>query len=217
MWFESKGDFRGNECKWHFFSTLAMTLDVEYLRGSIAAMHSILHHSSCLESLVQSTFPLLKFMVYYFNPNRVKNQISTSVKQALEQPLNYARNYLANLLVSCVQRVIYLDSNLIMVDDISKLWWTSLGSRTIEAPKYCHTNFTKYFSVRFWSDRRFFATFLRRKPCYFNTGVVVIDLVKWRKAGYTKRIERWMEIQKRDQIYELGSCWSKWQTHRSHK
>lgn len=32
-----------------------------------------------------------------------------------------------------------------------------------------------------------------------------MDLVKWRKEGYTKRIERWMEIQKSDRIYELGS------------
>ncbi|KAF7804895.1 putative galacturonosyltransferase-like 7 [Senna tora] len=198
---------------------VAITLDIEYLRGSVAAVHSILQHSSCpesiffhflvsetnLESLVQSTFPNLKFKVYYFDPKRVKNLISTSVRQALQQPLNYARNYLADLLVSCVERVIYLDSDLVVVDDISKLWSTSLGSRTIGAPEYCHANFTKYFTAAFWSNRRFSATFARRKSCYFNTGVMVMDLVKWRIGGYTKRIERWMEIQKSDRIYELGS------------
>jgi hypothetical protein len=34
---------------------------------------------------------------------------------------------------------------------------------------------------------------------------MVMDLVKWRRFGYTKRIERWMEIQKTNRIYELGS------------
>lgn len=198
---------------------VAITLDLEYLRGSIAAVHSILQHSLCpeniffhflvsetnLESLVKSTFPQLKFKVYYFDPNIVRNLISTSVRQALEQPLNYARNYLADLLEGCVRRVIYLDSDLVVVDDISKLWITSLGSRTIGAPEYCHANFTKYFTAGFWSDKRLSSTFTRRKPCYFNTGVMVIDLDKWRKARYTKRIERWMEIQKSDRIYELGS------------
>ncbi|XP_068658555.1 probable galacturonosyltransferase-like 7 [Aristolochia californica] len=198
---------------------IAITLDVEYLRGSIAAVHSVLLHSLCpesvffhflvsetgLESLVRSTFPHLKFKVYYFNPEIVKNLISTSVRQALEQPLNYARNYLADILEPCVRRVIYLDSDLVLVDDVLKLWRTSLGSRTVGAPEYCHANFSKYFTSRFWSDDRFSGTFSGRRPCYFNTGVMVMDLVKWRRSGYTKKIERWMEIQKKERIYELGS------------
>ncbi|KAK1558355.1 hypothetical protein Q3G72_001411 [Acer saccharum] len=198
---------------------VAITLDVEYLRGSIAAVHSILQHSMCpeniffhflvsetdMETLVRSTFPRLKFKVYYFDPNIVRSRISTSVRQALEQPLNYARNYLADLLEPCVRRVIYLDSDLVVVDDIAKLWTTSLGSRTIGAPEYCHANFLKYFTAAFWNDKRFSGTFNGRKPCYFNTGVMVIDLKKWRRVGYTKRIERWMEIQKSHRIYELGS------------
>ncbi|KAF5726350.1 galacturonosyltransferase-like 7 [Tripterygium wilfordii] len=198
---------------------VAITLDVEYLRGSIAAVHSILQHSLCpesiffhflvsetnLETIVRSTFPQLKFKVYYFDPMTVRDLISTSVRQALEQPLNYARNYLADLLEPCVGRVIYLDSDLVVVDDIAKLWSTSLGSSTIGAPEYCHANFTKYFTDNFWSNKRFSDTFDGREECYFNTGVMIIDLVKWRRAGYTKRIEKWMEIQKNDRIYELGS------------
>ncbi|RYR39179.1 hypothetical protein Ahy_A09g044650 [Arachis hypogaea] len=50
-------------------------------------------------------------------PNIICNLISTSVKQLL----NYARNYLADLLETCINRVIYLDSDLVVVDDISKL------------------------------------------------------------------------------------------------
>ncbi|XP_073133335.1 probable galacturonosyltransferase-like 7 [Henckelia pumila] len=200
---------------------VAITLDVEYLRGSLAAVHSILQHSKCPESvffhflvsetglktLVRSTFPDLKFKVYYFDPERVRSLISSSVRQALEQPLNYARNYLADLLESCVKRVIYLDSDLVLVDDIWKLWNTSLGKKTIGAPEYCHANFTKYFTKHFWLDARFSGVFSGRSPCYFNTGVMVIDLGKWRRLGYTRQIEWWMEIQKTNprRIYELGS------------
>ncbi|KAI7991167.1 putative galacturonosyltransferase-like 7 [Camellia lanceoleosa] len=198
---------------------VAITLDDEYLRGSIAAVHSILQHSLCpeniffhflvsetnLETLVRSTFPQLKFKVYYFDPEIVRSLISTSVKQALEQPLNYAKNYLADLLETCVRRVIYLDSDLVVVDDIWKLWSTSLGGKTIGASEYCHANFSKYFTASFWSDNRFSGTFAGRSPCYFNTGVMVMDLEKWRRFGYTKRIERWMQIQKSGRIYELGS------------
>ncbi|KAJ4910245.1 putative galacturonosyltransferase-like 6 [Raphanus sativus] len=198
---------------------VAITLDVVYLRGSIAAVNSILQHSLCpenvffhfivsetnLESLVRSTFQELKFKVYYFAPETVRGLISSSVRQALEQPLNYARNYLAELLEDCVSRVIYLDSDLIVVDDIAKLWKTGLGPRIIGAPEYCHANFTKYFTGRFWSEERFSGTFRGRRPCYFNTGVMVIDLKRWRRGGYTRRIEKWMEIQRTERIYDLGS------------
>ncbi|KAL3725335.1 hypothetical protein ACJRO7_030360 [Eucalyptus globulus] len=198
---------------------VAITLDAEYLRGSVAAVHSILQHARCpedvffhflvsdtgLKALVRFAFPSLKFKVYYFDPAVVRDLISTSVRQALEQPLNYARNYLADLLEPCLSRVIYLDSDLVVVDDIHKLWSTSLGSRTIGAPEYCHANFTKYFTPRFWSDERLSGAFAGRRPCYFNTGVMVIDLARWRRFEYTKRIERWMEVQKSGRIYELGS------------
>uniref|UniRef100_A0A251THL3 Hexosyltransferase n=2 Tax=Helianthus annuus TaxID=4232 RepID=A0A251THL3_HELAN len=198
---------------------VAITLDFEYLRGSIAAVHSILQHSSCpetiffhflvsetnLETLVRTTFPKLKFKVYYFDPERVRTLISTSVRHALEQPLNYARNYLADVLEPCVRRVIYLDSDLVVVDDVEKLWNTKLSEKTIGAPEYCHANFTKYFTANFWSNRQHAGIFNNRKPCYFNTGVMVIDVEKWRRFGYTKRIEKWMEVQKTERIYELGS------------
>ncbi|XP_074309804.1 putative galacturonosyltransferase-like 9 [Silene latifolia] len=207
---------------------VAMTLDYEYLRGSIAAVHSVLKHASCpeniffhfiaaefdsltprvLSQLVRSTFPSLNFKVYIFREDTVINLISTSVRHALENPLNYARNYLGDILDTCVARVIYLDSDLILVDDIYKLWNTTLsGSHIIGAPEYCHANFTSYFTQSFWSDPGLNSIFDSRlqKPCYFNTGVMVMDLLRWREGNYRSKIENWMEIQKKRRIYELGS------------
>jgi lipopolysaccharide biosynthesis glycosyltransferase len=202
---------------------IAMTLDVAYLRGSMAAVFSILKHSSCpenvifhflvgnrdagLRSLIFSTFPFLRFKVYHFDEALVKSRISASVRLALEHPLNYARSYLADILEPCVERVIYLDSDLIVVDDIVKLWGTRLGSGAIGAPEYCHTNFTKYFTDSFWSNKAFTMVFdhRRNKPCYFNTGVMVMNLVKWREQNYRSSIESWMKRQKEARIYELGS------------
>ncbi|XP_057948530.1 probable galacturonosyltransferase-like 9 [Malania oleifera] len=205
---------------------VAMTLDSEYIRGSMAAVHSVLRHASCpehvffhfiaaefdpaspriLAQLVRSTFPSLNFKVYIFREDAVINLISSSIRQALENPLNYARNYLGDLLDSCVDRVIYLDSDLVVVDDIRKLWSISLaGSKVIGAPEYCHANFKAYFTDTFWSDPVLSRVFASRRPCYFNTGVMVMDLVKWREGNYRKKIERWMELQKKKRIYELGS------------
>ena len=85
---------------------------------------------------------------------RKKGLISSSVRQALEQPINYTCNYLDEIIKPCVNCVIYLDSDLVVVDDIAKLWWTKLGKRTVGALEYCHANFTKYFT-----DPRLSSTF----------------------------------------------------------
>lgn len=202
----------------------AMTLDVAYLRGSMAAILSVLQHSSCPENIIfhfvgsasvdavalrqtiSNSFPYLKFRIYPFDDSAVAGLISTSIRSALDCPLNYARNYLADLLPQCVHRVVYLDSDLVLVDDISKLAATPLGDQAVlAAPEYCNANFTSYFTPSFWSNPTLSLTFAGRKACYFNTGVMVIDLQRWRAGDYTTKIVEWMELQKRMRIYELGS------------
>ncbi|KAL6841791.1 hypothetical protein ACP4OV_028303 [Aristida adscensionis] len=204
---------------------IAMTLDGNYLRGTVAAVFSILQHTACPESVafhflaaarrggdrdplaaIRATFPYLDHVtVHRFDPSRVRGRISRSVRHALDQPLNYARIYLADTLPAGVRRVIYLDSDVVVVDDVRKLWSVDLAGRVVAAPEYCHANFTKYFSDAFWSDPALRATFRGRRPCYFNTGVMVMDVARWRAGGYTRRVEEWMAVQKRRRIYHLGS------------
>ncbi|KAJ1696082.1 hypothetical protein LUZ63_004594 [Rhynchospora breviuscula] len=208
---------------------VAMTLDSHYLRGSMAAVLSLLKHASCPDSLffhflllhpssapllrltLASSFPSLRFRLYLLRPhlNLNLNLISSSVRPALDSPLNYARNHLADLLPPCVPRVIYLDSDVLAVDDVRRLWDTRLPARAvIAAPEYCRANFSRYFTPAFWSDpalgHRVFQG-RRRPPCYFNTGVMLIDLARWRAGDYRTRIESWMALQKDKRIYDLGS------------
>ncbi|GLT42567.1 hypothetical protein SLA2020_165590 [Shorea laevis] len=200
---------------------IAMTLDANYLRGTMAAVLSILQHSTCPENFefhflwvryepdvlasIKSTFPYLHFNVFRFDSNRVRGKISKSIRQALDQPLNYARIYLADILPPHVKRIIYLDSDLVVVDDIGNLWEVDLEGKVLAAPEYCHANFTKYFTNLFWSDRNLSSTFEGRTPCYFNTGVMVVDIEKWRQGGYMQKVEEWMAVQKQRRIYHLGS------------
>lgn len=200
---------------------IVMPLDANYIRGTMAAVLSILQHSTCPEnvsfhflsvhldpeisSLIKSTFPFLRFKLYPFDPTRVRDKISKSIRQALDQPLNYARIYMPDILPDDVRRVIYLDSDVIVVDDIAKLWGADLGGKVLAAPEYCQANFTSYYTEAFWADPALAATFEGRRPCYFNTGVMVVDVDGWRRGGYTQKVEEWMGVQKQKRIYHLGS------------
>ncbi|KAL5984540.1 putative galacturonosyltransferase-like 4 [Asimina triloba] len=200
---------------------IAMTLDVNYIRGTMAAILSILQHTSCPENVafhflyarfepqlaasINSTFPYLNFRVYRFNSTRVRGKISKSIRIALDQPLNYARIYLSHIITPDVRRVIYLDSDIVVVDDIRRLWEVGLEGKVVGAPEYCHANFTEYFTDAFWSDPALAGTFRGRKPCYFNTGVMVMDIEEWRRGDYTRKMEDWMAVRKQKRIYHLGS------------
>ncbi|KAK7392392.1 hypothetical protein VNO78_20829 [Psophocarpus tetragonolobus] len=219
--FREAPEFRnGESCKRDRIH-ISMTLDSNYLRGTMAAVLSILQHSSCPENIefhflwarfnlqvflsIRSTFPDLKFKVYRFESNRVRGKISKSIRQALDQPLNYARIYLSGIIPGYVKRVIYLDSDIVVVNDIAKLWEVDLQGKVLAAPEYCHANFTDYFTDLFWNDPELSRTFEGRKPCYFNTGVMVMDVEKWREGKYTEKVEGWMAVQKQKRIYRLGS------------
>ncbi|KAF2314910.1 hypothetical protein GH714_037151 [Hevea brasiliensis] len=184
---------------------VTMTLDANYLRGTMAAVLSILQHSACPENIefhflwgrfepevfsnIMSTFPYLQFRIYRFDSNRVRAKISKSIRQALDQPLNYARIYLADILPSNLKRIIYLDSDLVVVDDIARLWEVDLKGKVLGAPEYCHANFTKYFTELFWSNPVWAKTFQGKRPCYFNTGVMVVDIEMWRQGVYTQKVD----------------------------
>ncbi|CAN6306563.1 unnamed protein product [Urochloa humidicola] len=228
MFREAPAFWNAPECAAGGRVDIAMTLDANYLRGTMAAVLSILQHTACPESMVfhflttdteaddadgglaaalRASFPSLDLRVYRFDPSRVRDRISRSVRQELDQPLNYARVYLADTLPADVRRVTYLDSDVVVVDDIRALASVDLAGHVLAAPEYCHANFSSYFTDAFWSHLALNGTFRgRRRPCcYFNTGVMVMDVVKWRAGGYTRRVEEWMAVQKRRRIYHLGS------------
>ncbi|KAJ6378711.1 hypothetical protein OIU78_028856 [Salix suchowensis] len=189
----------------------------------MAAIFSILQHSSCPENIrfhfistpssthlheaISSSFPYLRSQIYSFDTYPVSGLISSSIRSALDSPLNYARNYLANILPPCVQKVVYLDSDLVLVDDIALLAATPLGAGTVlAAPEYCNANFTIYFTPTFWANPFAFLNIFRTQCLLFSTqGVMVIDLERWREGDYTTKLVEWMELQKRMRIYELGS------------
>nr|PNR62377.1 hypothetical protein PHYPA_000801 [Physcomitrium patens] len=179
---EAQGSFC-NESLVH----IAMTLDANYLRGSMAAIYSILLHAECASNVR-----------FHF--------VATKEKEELEkEPLNYARFYLAHMIDSCVKRIIYLDLDVLVLGRIEELWMTNMGNSTVGTPEYCHANFPSYFTENFWINSSLASTFANKQPCYFNSGMMLINLERWRKTRCTSTLEYWMEVQKQQHIYELGS------------
>ncbi|GLJ51915.1 hypothetical protein SUGI_1103000 [Cryptomeria japonica] len=161
---------------------------------------SVLKHASCPESLffhflvshqnlqlqrvVQSFFPDINFEIYVFHENLVKGLFSSSVREALLKSFNYVRIYLADILSPCVERVISLDSDLIAIDGIEKLWGIELGEHPIGAPEYCHANLTSYFTDAFWSNGSLAKTFFKISDSF----TMLKNSIIWRKKFVAESI-----------------------------
>ena len=91
----------------------------------------------------------------------------------------YARLAIAEILPGDVSRAIYLDGDLIVTDDIKKLFMHDMGDMPIAG--------TMDLGIMASSKRRREKNIvigLERNEPYFNSGVLLMDIKKWRDEDY---------------------------------
>jgi lipopolysaccharide biosynthesis glycosyltransferase len=82
-----------------------------------------------------------------------------------------------------LDRVIWLDCDLLALDDISTLWGAELGNHlaaAVQDPRVALAS--SQFGVAAWRELG-----LPADAKYFNAGVMVIDLLLWREQGISQR------------------------------
>ncbi len=84
----------------------------------------------------------------------------------------YYRFQLGSVLPEQVTRVIYLDPDIIVTDDIQKLWGVEQGNKWLSAVPF--------------SSRRLSILGLSKSAGYFNSGVLLMNLTEWRKLNLEK-------------------------------
>lgn len=88
----------------------------------------------------------------------------------------YYRYLFAQMLPKSVKRLIYLDADIICKGDILPLWQTDLEGKVLGA-------------VRDWGEDRSCGRIGLKNGRYFNSGVLFMDLVKWRQ----QKLFQWLE------------------------
>lgn len=95
----------------------------------------------------------------------------------------YFRLDIANILPEEVNKVIYMDVDLLVLQDIAELWQYDLQGRPLAAvPDY-----GIMASKRLMKQKQNVIG-LPMDSLYFNSGVVIMDLEQWRKHGYAKQV-----------------------------
>ena len=104
------------------------------------------------------------------------NELQSSGAEAYVSYAVYSRIFISELLPDLSGIVLYLDSDTLIVDSIAELFATELNGQPLAlAPDAAHPAYKKVISLP--SD----------KP-YYNTGVSLIDLDRWRELKCTERL-----------------------------
>ena len=95
----------------------------------------------------------------------------------------YFRLDIANILPKNVKKIIYMDVDLLVLQDIAELWQYDLQGRPLAAvPDY-----GIMASRRLMKQKK---NVIGLPTCsqYFNAGVVIMDLEQWRKSDYSRQV-----------------------------
>jgi lipopolysaccharide biosynthesis glycosyltransferase len=88
----------------------------------------------------------------------------------------YARLVLSRLLPADVNKVVWLDSDVLVTGDLERLWRTELADRHLLAVQDpCVPFVSSRYGIRCWRELG-----LAEEATYFNAGVMLIDLDRWR-------------------------------------
>ncbi|MCR5560009.1 MAG: glycosyltransferase family 8 protein [Schwartzia sp.] len=95
----------------------------------------------------------------------------------------YMRLAVTEFLPESVDKIIYLDCDLLVRKDIAELWEFPMNGSAIAAVPDCGI-------MTSWKSRKqkHECIGLEESEQYFNSGVLVIDLSQWRAKGYSKQL-----------------------------
>jgi len=133
---------------------------------------------------------------------------------------HYYRLLIPYLLPDKLSKVIYLDSDLLILKDMSTLWNQDFEDNIVYAVQDSRI---KYVSSSWGGINNYKELGLNAKNKFFNTGVLLIDLKKWKEENISEKVIRCNEENKpyvkywdqyglnvilSDKWKELDPCWN---------
>ncbi|MFV0616587.1 glycosyltransferase family 8 protein [Megasphaera sp. WILCCON 0056] len=172
--------------------TLVLAADNKYAQHLAVACASILKNASHPEKIC---FYILEDAILTENKNRIMQTVrnlkgeirfisvdSKGIHGFTSGHISkaaYLRLTIDQVLPGTVTKVIYFDTDLVVLDDVEKLWNLSLEGKPLGA--VCDFGIMKSKRMR---RQKFETLGLPEGDPYFNSGVLIMDLQQWRQKRY---------------------------------
>lgn len=94
----------------------------------------------------------------------------------------YFRLFSASILPSTVEKVIYIDGDAIVLDDLSDLWSVNIDLKAVAGVLDCNQSPSQYNRLK-----------IRSKNSYINSGVLLINLKYWRENDSERKFREYLK------------------------
>eukprot|EP01084_Bolivina_argentea_P262329 443573_1 len=145
-----------------------------------------------------------KSLYTFFDEYRRNDTTTHNIhNQYIFKVMNYARFYLPSIFPNVIGNAIYLDVDMIVLDDISGMYYQN--NKCILHGVY-NSRYTELFYMNNTYGLKLLGIDLNENKG-FNAGGVVYNITHWRLNNYTKRYENIMKLNKmqKHDIFNLGT------------
>ena len=114
-------------------------------------------------------------------------------------PLNiYTRLFIPHFIPEDIKKVIFLDVDMIMLEDISKLWNADLGDNIVGAVQ------DQFIQVvtRWGGISNYEELGIPEDNKYFNAGLMILDIDKWKAADITNQVLECLSKHKKHAVFQ---------------
>lgn len=131
------------------------------------------------EKLSQIIVGFSNAQLFYISFDKWKEQLQVNMEWDISLS-SYARLFVGSMLPREVDRVLYLDCDMIVCDSLKSLWKTDFSGKILGAVQDSVSDSTKG------------AVGLMPRQRYFNAGMLLIDLAAWRKANIEEECRKFI-------------------------
>lgn len=132
-----------------------------------------------------------RFTITYVTPDR---ELFAGIRPAgmqIELPLEtYYRTAIGRILPAARNKAIYMDVDVVVRGDIGELFYEDLGGKTLGAVADCYQDRRREHLKNLFENTNIPAK--TGDAAYFNAGVLLIDLNRWRKLEIEKKLFNFM-------------------------
>lgn len=157
----------------------SLLLNTEYPEKiNIYILNDTISSENCRR--IEETITCLRGNVTFISVDT--KQISGFVSGHLSKAA-YLRLLIPSLLPENITKAIYFDTDLVVLDDVQRLWGISLQGKPLGA--VCDYGI---MASKRMVKQKFETLGLPEGDTYFNSGMLVMDLVQWRSFGYDRKV-----------------------------
>ena len=141
--------------------------------------------STANKQKIQRSVQSEKIIIHWLDATKVTPPTITVPNDGTASPLNtYFRLFAPDIVPQDVERILYMDVDMIVLEDISKLWYTDLRGKMCGA---VHDR-AKVVSNPWGGIPNYKELGMDPEDPYFNAGLLLIDAKAWRAADMTNQV-----------------------------